>query len=110
MVVLSGVVLSMALGTSMLARSVVLGGGRARAQALADQQVARARVWPTYGSLSQLAGTAYNGTVDGFQLSTTVTVDSLNRRHITRVVVTVSSDNPALLAVPVQRRISIAAP
>jgi prepilin-type N-terminal cleavage/methylation domain-containing protein len=110
MVLLSGVVLAMGLGTSMLARGVVRGGGRARAQALADQQVARARVWPTYATLSQLAGAAYNGTFDDLTLATAVSVDSANRQHVTRLTVTVSSSNAAVLATPVQRRISIAAP
>lgn len=110
MVLLSGVVLSMALGTSILARSVVGAGGRARAQALADQQIARARVWPSYGTLSQLTTATYNGTIDGFTMATAIAVDSTNRQNITRLTVTVSSTNPSLLPAPVVRRISIASP
>lgn len=108
--ILAGVVLSMALGTSLLSRRVVDASGRSRAQALADQQIARARVWPAYGTLSQLTGTAYNGSVDGFTVATTVAIDSSNRQHITRLTVTVSSGNASLLAAPVKRSISIAAP
>lgn len=107
---LSGVVLSMALGLSLLSRSVVGASGRSRAQALADQQIARARVWPAYGTLSQLTTAGYNGTVDGFTVATAVSVDSSNRQHVTRLTVTVSSTNPALLPAPVKRTITIAAP
>jgi prepilin-type N-terminal cleavage/methylation domain-containing protein len=110
MALLSGVVLSMALGTSLLSRSIVGASGRSRAQALADQQIARARVWPAYGTLSQLTTSAYNGAVDGFTMATAIAIDSTNRQHITRLTVTVSSSNAALLPTPVKRTISIAAP
>lgn len=110
MALLSGVVLSMALGTSLLSRSVVGASGRSRAQALADQQIARARVWPAYGTLSQLTTATYNGAVDGFTVATAVAIDSTSRQHITRLTVTVSSTNAALLPAPVKRTISIAAP
>jgi prepilin-type N-terminal cleavage/methylation domain-containing protein len=110
MALLAGVVLSMALGTSLLSRSVVGASGRSRAQALADQQIARARVWPAYGTLSQLTTATYNGAVDGFTVATAVAIDSTSRQHITRLTVTVSSSNAALLPAPVKRTISIAAP
>jgi prepilin-type N-terminal cleavage/methylation domain-containing protein len=110
MALLCGVVLSMALGLSLLSRSVVGASGRSRAQALADQQIARARVWPAYGTLAELGSVTYNGAVDGFTVSTAVSIDSTNRQHITRLTVTVSSTNAALLPAPVMRTITLAAP
>jgi prepilin-type N-terminal cleavage/methylation domain-containing protein len=109
-VILAGVVLAMTMGTSVVSRSVVSSSGRTRAQSIADLQISRARAWPTYATLPQLATAKYNGTVEGFTVATTVSVDSLSGRNITRIAVTVSSASPAVLAAPVSRTISIAAP
>ena len=110
LVILSGVVLTMAMGTTKLTRSVANSNGRNRAQSVADMQVGRARVWPTYATLSQLAGSTYNGTKDGLVSSTSVVVDTTNGINVTRVTVTVSGEVTGTLATPVVRTITVAAP
>ena len=110
LVILAGVVLTMAMGTTKLTRSVANSNGRNRAQSVADMQVGRARVWPTYATLSQLAGITYNGTKDGLVSSTSVVVDTTSGINVTRVTVTVAGEVTGTLATPVVRSITVAAP
>lgn len=81
-----------------------------RAQAIADLQINRALVWPSYGTLSTLATAPYNGSFDGYQLATSVSVDSTSKRNRTVVTVNVTSSVAGRLPVPVTRTITIAAP
>ena len=110
MVILAGIVLTMTMGTTKLTRSVSDANGRNRAQSVADMQVGRARVWPTYSTLSQLSSSTYNGTKDGLITSTTVVKDTTNGINITRVTVTVSGAVVGTLATPIVRTITVAAP
>ncbi len=110
LVILAGIVLTMAMGTTKLTRSVSNANGRNRAQSVADMQVGRARVWPTYSTLSQLASSTYNGTKDGLVTSTSVVVDTANGINITKVTVTVSGEVSGTLATPIVRTITVAAP
>ncbi|WP_337169524.1 prepilin-type N-terminal cleavage/methylation domain-containing protein [Gemmatimonas aurantiaca] len=108
--IFSAVVLSIGLGTTKLQRSVSDSGLRTRAFARADVQIGMARAWPTWGTLENLTGTPYNGTKDGLITSTVVQVDTLAKKRIKRLTVTVTSAVPGALAIPVKRTISIAAP
>lgn len=110
MALLATLVVGLSMSTVLFSRAVVDSSGRARAQAIADMQINRAFVWPSYGTLTSLADTAYNGTIDGYVLTTTVSVDSLSGRNRTSVVVNVTSSVPGRLPVPVVRSITIAAP
>lgn len=109
-VLLSGVVLAMAMGTTLASRRVSNSNGASRAQAVADLQIARARVWPSYATLTDLAGTVYNVAVDGMKPTTTVVVDSLNNLYQTRITVTVTGSATSGLTIPIRRSITIAAP
>lgn len=109
-VLLAGVVLAMSMGSTMVSRSVSDTGARNRAQALADLQIARARAWPAYATLTDLAGAAYNGTTAGLVSATQVTVDSAQGVRTTTVRVTITGQPGSGLALPVRRRIVIAAP
>lgn len=108
--IFSAVVLSIGLGTAKLQRSVSDSGLRTRAWARADVQIGMARAWPTWGTLENLAGAAYNGTQDGLVTTTVVQVDTLAQKRIKRLTVTVNSQAPGALVTPVKRTISIAAP
>lgn len=108
--ILVGVVLAMGMSTTVLSRSVRDSDVRNRAQSVADMQIGRARAWPTYSTLNQLTEAKFNGTVDGLTSTTTVTVDTTSGQNITKVKVTVSAVASALLATPISRTISIAAP
>ncbi|MEP6836051.1 MAG: prepilin-type N-terminal cleavage/methylation domain-containing protein [Gemmatimonas sp.] len=110
LVILAGVVLTMAMNTTSSARSVATSGVRSRAQAMVDQQIARARTWPTYSTLTQLSLARYNVAQTGLASATTVTKDTLLNKNITTVTVTVTGSSPRTLPLPIVRSISIAAP
>ncbi|MBC8086207.1 MAG: prepilin-type N-terminal cleavage/methylation domain-containing protein [Phycisphaerae bacterium] len=108
--ILAGVVLTMAMSTTVSARKVGASGTRSRAQAIVDQQISRARTWPTYASLSQLSAAKYNPTTNGLLTATTVNSDTTAGRSITTIKVTVTGATTSVLATPIVRSISIAAP
>lgn len=110
LVILVTVVLAVALGTTRLQRSIGDSNIRTRAFARADVQIALARTWPTWTTLPLVAGGTYNGTRDGLVTSTSVTTVNSGTQRIHRVAVTVSSQVPGALPIPVRRSISIAAP
>jgi prepilin-type N-terminal cleavage/methylation domain-containing protein len=110
MVILSGVVLSISVGTTRLSRAVGDANVRSRAFARADMIVALARTWPDWSSLEALAGSSYNMSRDGFVSTTVVTADTTRGSRIKRVEVTVRSVPDALMPLPVRRTIAIAAP
>lgn len=109
-VLLSGVVLAMAMGTTQASKRVSDSSGGSRAQALADVQIARARVWPTYSTLSDLSAPAYNTAIEGLTPSTNVIVDSTNGIFQTKVTVTVTGGTTSGLNIPIRRTIIVAAP
>ncbi|MEP6763735.1 MAG: prepilin-type N-terminal cleavage/methylation domain-containing protein [Gemmatimonadaceae bacterium] len=108
--IMAGVVLTMAMNTTTSSRNVTSSGNRSRAQAMVDQQVSRARSWPTYSTLGELSQTKYNPSASGLTTATTITVDSTSNRSITTVAVTVTGSTTRVLATPIKRAISIAAP
>ncbi|MEP6779230.1 MAG: prepilin-type N-terminal cleavage/methylation domain-containing protein, partial [Gemmatimonadaceae bacterium] len=108
--ILAGVVLTMAMNTTTSSRNVSSSGNRSRAQAMVDQQVSRARSWPTYSTLSDLTLTKYNPAANGLTTTTTVSVDTTSNKNITTVAVTVTGNTTRVLATPIKRAISIAAP
>lgn len=108
--ILTSVVLTMAMNTTVAGRKVASSGNRSRAQAIVDQQIARARTWPTYATLNQLTATKYNTGGTGLTSSTVVTSDTTAGRSITTVMVTVTGSSSAVLSAPIVRSISIAAP
>ena len=110
LVILSGVVLAMGMSTTNFGKKVSNSDVRNRAQSVADMQVGRARAWPTYATLSQLAAARYNGTVDGLVSATAVAIDTSQGMNITKVTVTVSAVQSSLLPTPIKRTITIAAP
>jgi prepilin-type N-terminal cleavage/methylation domain-containing protein len=107
---LAGVVLTMAMSTTISSRNVQASGSRSRAQAIVDQQIARARSWPTYATLTDLAGASFNGSANGLTTATTVTSDTTSGKSVTAVSVTVIGATTTILATPIVRSISIAAP
>jgi prepilin-type N-terminal cleavage/methylation domain-containing protein len=110
LVILGGVVLTMAMGTTKFSGSIRNSDVRNRAQSLADMQIGRARVWPTYSTLSQLSTARFNPAENGLSSVTTVVADTTDGQSITRVTVTVSAAVTANLPVPIVRSIIIAAP
>lgn len=110
LVILGGVVLTMALGTTKFSASIRDSDVKNRAQSVADMQIGRARAWPTYSTLSQLSTARFNPAEDGLSSVTTVVPDTTGGQSITRVTVTVSAAVTASLPVPVKRSIIIAAP
>lgn len=110
MVILSGVVLSISVGTTRLSRAVGDANVRSRAFARADMIVALARTWPDWNTLETLTGSSYNMARDGFVSTTVVTVDTTRGSRIKRLEVTVRSVPDALMPLPVRRTIAIAAP
>jgi hypothetical protein len=107
---LVGVVLAMAMGMTTTSHSVSDSGARSRANAMADQQIALARVWTNYGTLDELSGSGYNVPSNGLTPVTTVVSDSTGGVRTTLVTVTVSGDATSGLGQPVVRRITLAAP
>lgn len=107
--ILSGVVLTMAMNTTKSSRNVATSGTRSRAQALLDQQIARARIWPTYSTLNQLALAKYNAASNGLTPTTVIAIDSTAGKNLTTVTVTVSG-SASVLPTPMVRSIAIAAP
>lgn len=107
---LAGVVLTMGMNTTVSSKNVSASGSRSRAQAMVDQQISRARSWPTYSTLGDLTGARYNPVSNGLSTSTAITVDTTGNRNLTTVAVTVTGSTTRVLAVPVKRSISIAAP
>ena len=107
--ILAGVVLTMAMNTTKSSRSVASSGTRSRAQALLDQQISRARIWPTYSTLNLLTNAKYNSANNGLMPTTVVTVDSASGKNLTTVTVTVTGPS-SVLPTPMKRSISIAAP
>lgn len=110
MVILGGVVIAMGMGTTNFQRTITSSAMRSRAQSVADMQIGRARAWPTYSTLSQLATARYNGTADGLVSTTLVTPDSAGGAKTTTVKVTVTSSQTGLLANSIVRSVIIAAP
>lgn len=110
MTILAGVVLTMAFSTTASAKKVATSGVRSRAQAMVDQQIARARTWPTYSTLSQLTLAKYNVAQAGLTSSTAVTRDTSSNKNLTTVTVTVTGNSARTLPLPIVRSISIAAP
>lgn len=110
MVILAGVVLTMAMNTTSSAKQVATSGVRSRAQAMVDQQIARARTWPTYATLRQLSLARYNAAQEGLTSATTVSVDTLANKNLTTITVTVSGSSARTLPSPIIRSIAIAAP
>ena len=110
LVILGGVVLTMAMGTTKFSGSIRNSDVRNRAQSVADMQIGRARVWPTYSTLSQLSTARFNPAENGLSSVTTVVADTTDGQSITRVTVTVSAAVTANLPVPIKRSIIIAAP
>ena len=110
MTILSGVVLTMAMNTTTSARQVATSGVRSRAQAMVDQQIARARTWPTYSTLSQLTLARYNTAQNGLTSETTVSLDTLQNKNLTTITVKVTGSSTRTLPTPIIRSIAIAAP
>jgi len=110
MVILAGVVLTMAMNTTSSAKQVATSGVRSRAQAMVDQQIARARTWPTYSTLSQLSLERYNTAQNGLTSATAVSRDTLLNKNVTTITVTVTGNSTRTLPSPIIRSISIAAP
>lgn len=108
--ILAGVVLTMAMSTTVASRNVATSGTRSRAQAMVDQQISRARTWPTYATLNQLTAARYNPTANRLTTSTLVSSDTTAGKSITTVQVTVTGSTTAVLRYPIIRSISIAAP
>lgn len=104
------VVIGLAMTSTKAARGVSDAGARSRAQAMADRQIALARGWNNYATLSDLTGTTYNTAVDGLTPVTQVTVDSTNGVRTTTVLVKVTGSASSGLPVPVVRQLIIAAP
>ena len=110
LVILGGVVLTIAMGTTKFSASIRDSDVRNRAQSVADMQIGRARVWPTYSTLSQLSTARFNPAENGLRTVTSVVADTTGGQSITRVTVTVSAAVTANLPVPIVRSIIIAAP
>jgi prepilin-type N-terminal cleavage/methylation domain-containing protein len=109
-VILASVVLGMAMSTTTASRSIATSGTRSRAQAIVDQQIARARAWPTYSTLSQLSQSRFNTPQNGLTPTTVVSRDTLQNKNLTTITVTVNGSTTAPLPVPIIRSISVAAP
>ena len=107
---LAGVVLGMAMSTITFSRNVASTDMRSRAQARADLQIARARAWPSYATLGDLALTVYNPADDGLKTETSVKVDTTSGHNYTVVQVTITGTPSTNLPIPVKRSITIAAP
>ncbi len=107
---LMGVVLALSMGTIKFRANVSDSNVRSRAQARGDMQVAMARTWPTWSTLENLTGAAYNETADGIITSTTVVADTLNGKRIKRITVTITSSPASAMPIPIRRMISVAAP
>ena len=110
MVILVICIVVLGQGSLRFSRGVADTSLRARAQALADAQIAMARTWPTYATLENLSLTAYNESIDGLVRTTSVTADTLGGRNVKRLVVTVRSARAGALAPDVVRAITVAAP
>jgi prepilin-type N-terminal cleavage/methylation domain-containing protein len=110
MVILSGVVLSISMGTTKLSRAVGDANVRSRAFARADMIIALARTWPSWTTLEALAGAEFNGEREGFVSTTEITADTTRGQRIKRLQVTVRSVPATLMPLPVRRSIAIAAP
>lgn len=104
------VVLGMAMTSTTAARGVSDAGARSRAQAMADQQIALARAWSNYPTLTDLAGSSFNVPAEGLTPVTTVLPETGNGLRLTTVTVTVTGGANSGLAQPVTRQIIIAAP
>ena len=110
LVILAGVVITMGIGTTKFSRSIRDSDVRNRAQSLADMQIARARAWPTFATLSQLSAARFNPTENGLSSETMVAVDTTLGQTITRITVRVSAVVSTNLPTPIERSIIVAAP
>lgn len=110
MVILSGVVLSISVGTTKLSRAVGDANVRSRAFARADLIVGMARTWPNWNTLEMLSAPTYNAERDGFVSTTVISADTTGGQRIKRLQVTVRAVPSALMPLPVRRSIAIAAP
>lgn len=104
------VVLGMAMMSTKAGTGVSETGARSRAQAMADQQIALARAWSNYPTLSDLEDPAFNAESEGLTPTTTVVADTSGGVRITTVTVSVAGGPGTGLLQPVVRRITIAAP
>ena len=106
--ILGGVLLVLATTTARFIHSVAVDRVRTQANAVADAQVARVRLWPTYDSLAvEFSGTVNNFPFAGWSRQTTVTRiggPSLPNDY-TRITVAVTAPT---LDSTVQRTITIA--
>lgn len=110
-IVLLGVCLvGFSMSSARFSRSVVDTTLRARAQALADAQIAMARTWPTYATLEELEDSTWNRGVEGLWRTTTVVLDTTDGRNTKRLTVTVRSVRAGLLRPDVVRGITVTAP
>ncbi len=107
---LTGVVYALSLGTTKFRLNVSSSDVRSRAQARADLQLAMARTWPTWGTLENLSGAAYNVTENGINTSTAVVADTAAGKRIKRITVTVTATPTSAMPTPIKRMISITAP
>jgi prepilin-type N-terminal cleavage/methylation domain-containing protein len=110
LVIISVIALGVNLGTAKFTRTIADSNLRTRAQALADAQIALVRSWPTYTTLANLSGAAYNQGVTGLTRETVVARDTTGGRNVARVTVTVRSVVTGALTPNVVRTISVAAP
>jgi prepilin-type N-terminal cleavage/methylation domain-containing protein len=109
-VLMSTVVLAMSMSSMAFSNKISDSSGRSRAQSMSDMQIARARAWPTYATLSDLEGGSYNTAVDGLTPSTSVVVDTTGGLNVTRISVTITGGPGSGLRIPMRRSITLAAP
>jgi type II secretory pathway pseudopilin PulG len=103
-------VVGMGMSSLRFSRTVADTSLRARAQALADAQIAMARTWPTWATLESLADAQYNAPLEGLTRTTGVVADTTGGRAVKRLTVTVRSARAGALAPDVVRSITVAAP
>lgn len=103
-------VVGMGLSSMRFSSTVADTSLRARAQALADAQIAMARTWPTWATLETLTGAQYNAPLEGLVRTTGVVADTTGGRAVKRLTVTVRSVRAGALAPDVVRTITVAAP
>jgi len=115
LVILTIVVAGLAGTTVTFQHQMALGQIEARAQAVANSQLAQIRAYPDYTQLSTFAGTQTNYPISGWTLQTTVNRDTsavttcatppCANNDVTRVLVTVTAPG---LSVPVSLSYSLA--
>jgi len=105
--ILGGVLLVLATTTARFIHTVTLDRVRTQANAVADAQIARIRLWPAYDSLATVfTGTTSNFPFTGWTRQTVVNRTQTAQNDFTRVTVVVSAP---VLSNPVERTITLAA-